>query len=67
MNSPNQGADVELVHVIQTNRAGATPRKLPLCVVRAEWNALLRRGDVIRVDAGHSPTPIPLHVLGDKE
>lgn len=58
---------VELVHVIQPTRNGALPRTLPVCVVRAEWNALLRRGDVIQVDADHSPTPIPLHVLGDKE
>ena len=57
---------VELVHVIQPARDGALPRKLPVCVVRAEWNALLRRGDVIQVNADHNPTPIPLHVLGDK-
>lgn len=57
---------VELVYVIQLVRDGVPPRKLPVCVVRAEWNALLRRGDVIQVDADHTPAPIPLHVLGDK-
>lgn len=58
---------VELVHVIQPTRNGTLPRKLPVCVVRAEFNALLRRGDVIQVDANHTPAPLPLHVLGDKE
>lgn len=69
MSNPNNGLPVEMARAIQTRRDGLPPRRLPFVVTRAEWDAMVRRGDVKQVDKLNESawlSGIAIQIVGDK-